>query len=248
MSTLWALLVGIDNYPIEPINGALADVDKVYNYLVYERGVRPECIQVLRDEEATRASIIAAFQRHLIDNRAIQPHSPMLFHFSGHGTRELPPEGYEREREDEEDDGAVECIVPFDSVCDSEENPGAAPPLPDYTLGALLRRAAGRNGNNITVTFDCCHAADGTRSRQRPARVGWTRRRIDSRFVGRLERETDREIWGEERRGVSFAVAPWRGGIRGREDSHVLMAACNRWEEAIGSEQGKCLGSYHGRL
>jgi hypothetical protein len=69
---LWAVLVGIEKYPMLPVHGAIADVNAVYEYLVRERGVRPECIQVLRDEEATRASILDVLYRHLLENSDIQ--------------------------------------------------------------------------------------------------------------------------------------------------------------------------------
>jgi hypothetical protein len=246
MSKIWCLLVGIDNYPLEPISGAIADVNSVYHHLVHERGVPPACIQVLRDEEATRESILGAFDRHLMKNPDIKRGDPILFHFSGHGTRAAMPSGHEREDihndvADGDGDGDIELIVPYDAVRDAEDDPDAQPPIPDYTLGALLRRLAGEKGNNITVVLDCCHSGHGTRGHTKPSKTlpKYTRRQISSHLVGTIHPDTDRHIWGEQVvRGGGTRYVIRREGMKDKEDSHVLLAACDRFEEAEGSEEG----------
>ena len=65
MGRLYALLVGINNYP-DPhkLNGCLNDIDSARSYL---EETHPDAVvfYVLKDQEATRANVIDAFRRHL---------------------------------------------------------------------------------------------------------------------------------------------------------------------------------------
>jgi hypothetical protein len=240
MTTLWALIIGIDNYPCEPIEGSVADTNAVVEYLLEHRQVRPECVVVMRNEDARRNAILETFKTHLIENKNIAHGDPILFHFSGHGLREEMPPGHRSDNVygNEDGDRDYEAIVPYDAVRDPYIDPDAEDPIPDYTLGALLRKLANAKGNNITVVLDCCHSGHGTRGEKRKS-TGYTSRHIDPRYVKKINPQTDREIWGTETRGMNLAYTPYRGGIHDREDTHVLMAACDRFEEAQGNEQGK---------
>jgi hypothetical protein len=230
-SRIFALLVGIDDYPLDPITGAVRDVENVYNYLRYDRGVNAEAIVVLTNAQATRRAILDAFTAHLIENREIVPGDAILFHFSGHGSRGPAPEGWTVASDSERE---IELIVPVDAVRDpSLARGGEEGGIPDRTLGALLRRLAREKGNNVTVVLDCCHSGHGTRSMGKPAQ-SYRTRKIHPRVVGRLTPDTDREIWGEEELTPTPGFA--RGGFL--DESHILLAACQRTEEAIGSEQG----------
>lgn len=61
-----ALIVGINNYPLNSLEGCLNDVDLQRNLLIYRFGFNPKDILVLPDTKATRQGILTAFEEHLI--------------------------------------------------------------------------------------------------------------------------------------------------------------------------------------
>jgi uncharacterized caspase-like protein len=168
----------------------------------------------------------------------------ILFYFSGHGTRvSVSNEDFQEQKHIRSEDGEkIECLVPFDSMEENDEDSNAEPPIPDYSLGALLHKIAERHGNNITCVLDNCHSGSGTRhGHTTRAPTEWTTRHVEERYVGRLSRDTDRALWEVESRGLSIGGVMRRGALRGREDTHVLMAACEWGQTASGNSQGATL-------
>ena len=154
---LWALLIGIDQYKspkIRPLKGCVNDIDQMRQFLVNQMSVPEAQIKMLRNAEATRANVIAAFQNFLVDNPAMQPGAQILFHYSGHGSQ-MPS------RSLTEPDGLDETIV----VHDARTQTGAEYifDIPDKTIAALLEKLSAAKGDNITVFLDCCHSGSGTR-------------------------------------------------------------------------------------
>lgn len=238
----WALLVGIERYQydlVEPVPGALHDVANIEDYLVNDLGVPPAHIMILRNAEATRANILSAFWSHIIDNPAIGNGDPIIFHFSGHGTRGPAPSSWPMAWTDrEEADRLLEMIVCYDSVGDPRwGRHGRTSGIPDRTLGALLRKAAEKHGRNITVIFDCCNSGHGTRNVS-GAKGKYRKRSVDPVYVGALDDSDDQEIWnGDAPSGVRGSYL--RGAFVDRnEDTHVLLAACGRYEDCNGSPEG----------
>lgn len=161
LSQLHALLIGVNNYKSEklknyPLHGCLNDVQRVSLTLnTLFPGVLRETI--LTEDLATKAGIIQAFRRELVEpakqwaeSGKPQPGPAFLFHFSGHGSLARDVSGTKPS-------GFDETIVPFDSrqadVFD----------LRDWELGALIDEL-GEFTSNITIVLDCCHAGSGTRS------------------------------------------------------------------------------------
>jgi hypothetical protein len=161
-----ALLIGVTRYrwaaayqaPFDlhgPANdvAALRDVlETVFGFaatdiatLLSEPGTPP-------DRLATCANIRLALQL-LID--ATQPDDMVLVYYSGHGSQWPDLNGDEPDRYDE-------AIVPYDA-----RDPAApAPPqgdLSDDELHNYVVRLAAKTGH-LTIIFDCCHAATGTRA------------------------------------------------------------------------------------
>ena len=143
---MWAFLVGISKYAdstITEVPGAIKDIDDVRQYLL-EIGVPDDNIVSLRDNEATRESIISGFRTHLIDNKAISKGDAILFHFSGHGAQCKAPEGWpiiEKDSPEDKEKGLLEVIIPYDGNMpnkDTEETCG----IPDRTIAVLLELAA----------------------------------------------------------------------------------------------------------
>lgn len=219
-------------YPVEPIIGSVQDLKNVYDYLTNDLGVPEDHIVTLRNEQATRAGIINAFIAHLVDNDRISKGDAILFHFSGHGSRGPAPSSWPVNWMNIDDDNRdLEFIVPFDGVRRADllfgYDRGASPAvsgIPDRTLGALLRKAAKRHGNNITVVLDCCHSGHCTRSSSSSG-VDYQARGISPALVGQLTDETDREIWGNEpsiEEPATRSAPLLRGAFVDRQDdSHV---------------------------
>jgi uncharacterized caspase-like protein len=151
--SLWALLIGINEYQeqsIDSLQGCVNDVQALKTFLINQLNVPQEQICVLMNSEATRESILETFQTFLIDNPAIKRGDQILFHYSGHGSQMRCPRGWNVS-------GYVEALVPYDGWMKDVYN------IPDKTLGALLDRLAAAKGDHITVMLDSCHSGSGTR-------------------------------------------------------------------------------------
>ncbi|CAE6506355.1 unnamed protein product [Rhizoctonia solani] len=152
--TLHALLIGIDKYKrFAKLSGAVKDVESVYEFLHSDLSVPESQITQLRNEQATRFGIINAMEQ-LSKNRSIKRFDPILIFYAGHGCEvDSPLANYEEK---------AQCLVPWD-IGDQETDGQTVSPIPDYTIAALLNELAMEKGNNITVIFDSCHSASGTR-------------------------------------------------------------------------------------
>jgi uncharacterized caspase-like protein/peptidoglycan/xylan/chitin deacetylase (PgdA/CDA1 family) len=86
----WAILVGIDNYPKWPkLQYAVRDAEGVGQVLVQKFGFAPERVITLKNEQATRGGILAAFHDRLAHG-GLQPNDRVFVFFAGHGaTRKL---------------------------------------------------------------------------------------------------------------------------------------------------------------
>ncbi|MDT0445434.1 caspase family protein [Streptomyces johnsoniae] len=165
MSTVYALLVGIDDYSAhgeQSLRGCLNDVAAVEGWLRRRTGDRLR-LRVLRDGEATVAAVTDGITRHLGRCRT---GDSALFWFSGHGTRfpvELP------------EDVRKEATGWYQALACADR------PLVDRQLGALLNEVAAAGGHTVAV-LDCCYAGGGTRGGRLAARFlppppGWAVRR-----------------------------------------------------------------------
>ena len=86
----WAILVGIDNYPKWPrLQYAVNDAEGVEQILVNKFGFAKERVILLKNEQATRQGILAAFHDRLAHG-GLQPNDRVFMFFAGHGaTRKL---------------------------------------------------------------------------------------------------------------------------------------------------------------
>ncbi|GAB2898238.1 hypothetical protein GCM10027074_76690 [Streptomyces deserti] len=64
MRTVYALFVGIDDYPGRPLRGCVNDVREAEGWLRRQDGLRAE-IRALHDGRATRAAVLAGIEEHL---------------------------------------------------------------------------------------------------------------------------------------------------------------------------------------
>ncbi|MET7468208.1 caspase family protein [Micromonospora sp. NPDC005686] len=156
MSSLYALLVGINSYRTPDLSrlfGCLNDVGRVEQLLDARFGSGSETRPLtLLNEQATRAAVVSAFREHL---GQAGPGDTALFWFSGHGSlSRLPPELWHREPS-----GWCQTLVCHDSRADGTETPD----LLDCELRVLISEVAAR-GAHVAVVLDSCHSAGATRT------------------------------------------------------------------------------------
>ena len=147
----YALLVGINDYGPEvgPLDGCVADVDRVHDYL--REHVDPDtlAVEVLKDADATRANVIDRVRGHLGRARA---GDVALFQFCGHGARWASNAAFREFYPDGRDEGLV---------CADSRRPGGYD-LADKELAVLIDEVA-RHDAHVAVLLDCCHSGSGTR-------------------------------------------------------------------------------------
>ncbi len=142
-----ALLIGINNYrnlpPHYQLNGCINDIEMMAGILENNFGFPESNITMLRDEEATREGILAAFNA-LTDR--IAENDIAIIHYSGHGSKM-------RDREGDEPDGWDETIVPHDSGRGSYPNRDISDDEIYLWLVQLTEKTP-----YVTLIFDCCNS------------------------------------------------------------------------------------------
>jgi hypothetical protein len=173
--------------------------------LVRRFGFQEERISVLTNLEATRDSILAAFEDLV---RKVGENESVILHYSGHGSQK-PDE------EDDEPDGYDETLVP----CDSGRAPRPNRDITDDEIHAWLQRLMVRTPY-ITLIIDCCNS--GTILRERKVRG-----------LPREKRKTPRQAAAARRkvfRDARVGSKPWLKD--GEGEKCVLFAACHSAEFA----------------
>jgi len=194
---------------VRPLRGCLNDTKAVETFLLENLNVPSEQIKILRDSEATREGIIAAFTAHLINNPAIQKGDQIFFHYSGHGARVRDLQGLEP-------DGYHESLVAYDSRTPNKCD------LLDKELGELLDGLAQAKGSNITVILDSCHSGSGTRDLPIDESMPL------SREIEPDERPLPPEVAAKMARlaGGNRSVTPSVAGWTPGDMPYVLIAGC----------------------
>ena len=216
---IYALLVGIDNYP-DPnhhLQGCINDITAIEEYL-NERFDRQEYqlhLQTLRDEQATREAVINGFRNHL---RQAGQDDVVLFYYSGHGSQEQAPKEFWHLEPDHLD----ETLVCYDSRTEKGWD------LADKELAKLIAEVA-ENEPHITIILDCCHSGSGTKdpmqeTKERRFPADKRKRPLDS-FIFKLE---DLDKLSDTSRDPEKHPTGWKIP-KGR---HVLLAACRDHETA----------------
>ena len=161
-----ALLVGINNYASQPLEGCLNDVDLQRNLLIYRFGFNPKDIYVLPDAKATREGILTAFEEHLIKQAKLG--DVVVYHYSGHGSRIFDPNPIVVEPGQE---GLNGTFVPVDSNLPDgyPEVGGMVKDIMGHTLFLLM---SALKTENVTVVLDSCFSGGATREARVRSRDG----------------------------------------------------------------------------
>ena len=156
-----ALVIGIGDYPAESgwrnINGD-KDIEIVCAFLK-ENGFTQNNIVILKNAEATKASIVQQF--NLLAANA-KMGDRIYIHFSGHGQQITDTDG-------DEEDGWDEAWIPYDAqklykkgIYEGKNH------LIDDEINLLLQNIRNKIGveGKLLVAVDACHSGDSTRGEE----------------------------------------------------------------------------------
>jgi hypothetical protein len=211
----FALLVGIDNYPanVSNLRGCVNDVNHLTDYLK-EHVVLNQCIETLTNSDATRENIIRLFRQHL--GKAGE-NDVVLFHYSGHGSRELTAPEFNKYSSYQKG----ETMVCYDSRSHGGYD------LADKELAVLLWEVA-KKKPHIAVSLDCCHSGSGSRE-EKDSNLAAVRE-IPGRFEDK--RKTTPKTTPRPLESYLEGFYKNMDPIRIPQGRHVLMAACNPLQRA----------------
>lgn len=221
--TVYALLVGIDNYPspVPGLNGCVNDVERMRSWLDVRAGGAGHAlsVRVLTNAEATRDRVIREFREHLGEAGA---DDIALFYFSGHGSQEPSPVEFWHLEPDHLD----ETLVCYDSRLPDGWD------LADKELAQLISEVAAGNPH-LVVILDSCHSGSGTRAfddrvtvRRAPR---FPRTRPIDTFIVTPERAT---AHAQEISSPSAGQGRPSGWFVLPKGRHVVLSACRSNEEA----------------
>ncbi|KAF8607092.1 hypothetical protein BDV93DRAFT_519995 [Ceratobasidium sp. AG-I] len=229
----YALIIAINDPPGiafqgRPLRAPEPDAIRLRDTLI-SLGIPQSSIDVLSGRAATRQNIIEKL-REIATSPRIQPDTPILIYYAGHGTREfldIPSLGKR----------VVECLCPFDTLMNR------AFPIPDITLSALLGRIAKNKSKYITLLLDCCHS--GGASRDSEAEVNHDNPLSDSEEL-LVDQDAlfklDGDLWSKQLENSASIDVDESSRVASTHPSsfryhgvtsHVLIAACREDEVAL---------------
>lgn len=222
MPSLYALLVGIDDYPIpgHKLDGCVNDAT-AFCELLEARYAGIQALSLL-NEQATRSNVIDSFRKHL---GQAQAGDVALFFFAGHGSQ-VPTGGLFKEIEP---DGLNESLVCFDSRLVGAHD------LVDKDVATLIGEVTAK-GVHMTVVLDSCHSGSATRDLTESA-IRQVPPRADPQPVSVYLR--DPEESAASRRSAPGAtedspltLVPASGFVPDTSGLHILLAACQDFQSA----------------
>jgi hypothetical protein len=217
---VYALLVGINDYPGAPLNGCVPDAERIAAYLHsrVDLDIQEANIRMLLDQQATRENIIDGFRSHLSQAGEGEV---ALFYFSGHGAQELADSSVWIN----ELDGCLECIA-----CYSPDRPSL---MADKELRFLIHELTARSTNglpHVLTIFDCCHSGDNTRSVATVAMAddGVREKRYQNAFP---QRSWEEFIFADHIKASQFAVASMKELLP--QGPHINLSAAQDKQPAL---------------
>ncbi len=146
---LYALLIGINEYELSPLNQCVNDVQEFEKYLNTLSNIYGTIsIEKLLDKKATKINIITTITTFL--NKANDT-DVAFFYYSGHGTLENSSGRFS-----DVHTGTIECLV-----CYHDEHANENFLLADKELRYLFSKL--KNDPHLVTVFDCCHSGDMVR-------------------------------------------------------------------------------------
>ncbi|MFM9909366.1 MAG: caspase domain-containing protein, partial [Chitinophagaceae bacterium] len=162
-----ALIIAIGTYDSTTGWKTISSLNDI-NYMkpaLMGQGFEENNIDVLKNEQATKAGIEAAIDRLIAKAKA---NDIVVFHFSGHGQQLFD------DANKDEADGYDEALVPYDAKMHYGGGYTGQNHLRDDELGIklkLLRKKIGKQGS-LLVLLDACHSGTATRGQEFSATRG----------------------------------------------------------------------------
>ena len=148
-----ALLIGIGTYASLPekmfLEGPKNDVPLVEKLLKEKLGYAADSIRILRDQDATRAAILAGIEEWLVNGT--QPGDRAYLYFSGHGLQVKDASG-------DEEDGLDEALSTYDIAAGDGDWTNV---ILDDEIEAVLAKLKDRA---VSIVIDACHSGTISRS------------------------------------------------------------------------------------
>ncbi|KAJ1301207.1 hypothetical protein OPQ81_003617 [Rhizoctonia solani] len=222
-TALHALIIGIDKYPqLTPLAGAVADAQRVETFLSADLRVPKGNILTLYDQDASREAIVTAFET-LQKNPRIRRGDPIVIFFSGHGGETKAQPEWKRKH----GTSTIQVIFPYDYELPIANTNNLVNCIPDTTIANLLNQLADAKGNNITVIFDSCHSASGTRDVKGSSGL----RARSAEIKSPIPPDIDDDILVHSSLG-SKATRGVERPLHSDQASHILIAACGSNQKA----------------
>jgi len=217
---LFALLIGITDYPVRPLTQCVKDAEKVESYLKTLSDHFDEInIKKCFNKDASKANIITSIQDFL--GKATDDDVALMY-YSGHGAQEETAGHFQ-----DEEDGLLECIA-----CYAPDTISNAQMLADKEIRYLLYKL--KNNPHLITLFDSCHSGDIVRAYTEDEDANYSVRRIAGAFDAReysafvFANDTSVEHTGEN--GKKQIEIPLK--------NHVNLSAClsseSSWEDNKG--------------
>ncbi|KAK0437249.1 uncharacterized protein EV420DRAFT_1219552, partial [Desarmillaria tabescens] len=162
-SRFWAVLIGIDAYPSNPLRGAVSDALTMRKFLINDLGIPEHRIQYLLgphdpttgDPLAPSHANIINTLHSLISNEEIQRGDNIIIYYAGHGS------SYQRSMHSATAKSKysrnfcpVEALCPIDR--DTKDVDGRwIPDISDRELNVLFTEISRVKGHKITFILDC---------------------------------------------------------------------------------------------
>ncbi len=145
---IYALLVGINDYPNKPLRGCVNDIESVEKFLLDTYQTDNLSVKKLLNKDATRQGLIDAFSFF----KDAKDGDTCLFYYSGHGSYMTASKEFWTET-----DGLLETLVCVDSRTENGKD------LANKELGFLIWQHTHNKKVNFVVITDSCHSGSVTR-------------------------------------------------------------------------------------
>lgn len=160
-----ALLVGINDYRSNRLEGPINDVELQRQLLIHRFGFKDSDIHILCNEQASRRNVWETFNEYLYE--PARPGDVVIFHFSGHGEKIRERDRMEQlltqiQRTCIDIDDLGECNSLYNTAIATFPDDTPEQDIMGHTL-LLMRAALAQKTDNVTFLLDCCYAGGGKR-------------------------------------------------------------------------------------
>lgn len=156
---LYALLIGIDEYPhASHLNGCVNDAKNMENYLESREDFQANIVS-LKNAEATKENIVKTFREHL---GQAGEEDLTLFFFAGHGVEENTEiEAFRKASATNN----IQAFMCWNSNPSKQDEP-ASTCFADKELRYLIHELS-QKGSDLYVIIDCCHSGGISRHKDK---------------------------------------------------------------------------------